>query len=54
MPASARRLIGRSFIYGLGPGGELGVEKAIEIIRKELDVGMALTGSMVLTNPLSQ
>ena len=37
-------LIGRSYIYGLGAGGEPGVAKAIEIIRKELDVCMALTG----------
>jgi L-lactate dehydrogenase (cytochrome) len=37
-------LIGRSYIYGLGAAGEIGVAKAIEIIRKELDVGMALTG----------
>lgn len=37
-------LIGRSYIYGLGAGGESGVAKAIEIIRKELDVTMALTG----------
>jgi L-lactate dehydrogenase (cytochrome) len=27
------RLIGRSYIYGLGAGGERGVAKAIEIIR---------------------
>jgi len=37
-------LIGRSYIYGLGAGGEAGVVKAIEIIRKELEVSMALTG----------
>jgi L-lactate dehydrogenase (cytochrome) len=37
-------LIGRSYIYGLGAGGEPGVAKAIEIIRRELDVSMALTG----------
>jgi L-lactate dehydrogenase (cytochrome) len=37
-------LIGRSYIYGLGAGGEVGVAKAIEIIRKELDATMALTG----------
>jgi L-lactate dehydrogenase (cytochrome) len=37
-------LIGRSYIYGLGAGGQAGVTKAIEIIRKELDVTMALTG----------
>jgi L-lactate dehydrogenase (cytochrome) len=37
-------LIGRPYIFGLGAGGEAGVAKAIEIIRKELDVSMALTG----------
>ena len=37
-------LIGRPYIYGLGAGGECGVIKAIEIIRKELEVSMALTG----------
>jgi len=38
-------LIGRAYIYGLGAAGEDGVSKAIEIIRKELDVSMALTGT---------
>jgi L-lactate dehydrogenase (cytochrome) len=38
-------MIGRSYVYGLGAGGEAGVSKAIEIIRKELDVTMALTGT---------
>jgi L-lactate dehydrogenase (cytochrome) len=37
-------LIGRSYIFGLGAGGEVGVGRAIEIICDELDVGMALTG----------
>jgi L-lactate dehydrogenase (cytochrome) len=37
-------LIGRAYIYGLGAGGQLGVAKAIEVIRKELAVTMALTG----------
>ncbi|MFZ1909087.1 MAG: alpha-hydroxy acid oxidase [Burkholderiales bacterium] len=37
-------LVGRSYIYGLGAGGERGVAKAIDILRKELDVCMALTG----------
>src|SRR5688572_23263466 len=37
-------LIGRSFVYGLGAYGQAGVTKAIEIIKKELDVTMALTG----------
>ena len=37
-------LIGRSFVYGLGAYGQAGVTRAIEIIKKELDVTMALTG----------
>lgn len=37
-------LIGRAYTFGLGAYGEAGVSKAIEIIRKELEVGMALTG----------
>ncbi len=37
-------LIGRAYVYGLGAGGEAGVAKAIEILKKELDVTMALTG----------
>jgi len=36
--------IGRSYIYGLGAMGEAGVTKALEVIRKELDVSMALCG----------
>jgi L-lactate dehydrogenase (cytochrome) len=37
-------MIGRAFLYGLGAGGEAGVAKAIEVIRNELDVSMALCG----------
>ncbi len=37
-------MIGRSYIYGLGAGGEAGVAKAIDILGKELDVTMALCG----------
>jgi len=37
-------LVGRAYIFGLGAGGEAGVAKAIDIIRKELEVSMALTG----------
>jgi L-lactate dehydrogenase (cytochrome) len=37
-------LIGRAYIYGLGAAGESGVATAIEIIRRELEVSMALTG----------
>jgi L-lactate dehydrogenase (cytochrome) len=37
-------LVGRSYVYGLGAGGEAGVAKAIDILAKELSVTMALTG----------
>jgi L-lactate dehydrogenase (cytochrome) len=37
-------LIGRAYIYGLGALGKQGVATAIETIRKELDITMALTG----------
>ena len=37
-------LSGRAFIYGLGAGGQAGVARAIEIMKNELDVSMALTG----------
>jgi L-lactate dehydrogenase (cytochrome) len=37
-------LIGRAFLYGLGAGGQEGVRTCIDVIRKELDVTMALTG----------
>jgi L-lactate dehydrogenase (cytochrome) len=37
-------LIGKAFLYGLGAGGEEGVQKVIEIIRKEMEVTMVLTG----------
>jgi L-lactate dehydrogenase (cytochrome) len=37
-------LSGRAYVYGLGAGGQQGVARAIEIIRNELNVSMALTG----------
>jgi L-lactate dehydrogenase (cytochrome) len=37
-------LIGRAYAYGLGAMGEKGVTRALEIIRNELDVSMALCG----------
>jgi len=37
-------LIGRPVMYGLGAFGEAGVTQCLEIIRKELDVSMALCG----------
>jgi L-lactate dehydrogenase (cytochrome) len=38
-------LIGRTFLYALAAAGEAGVVKAIEIMRKELQVTLALTGT---------
>jgi len=35
---------GRAYLYGLGAYGETGVTKALEILKDELDVAMALTG----------
>ncbi|HMN51270.1 MAG TPA: alpha-hydroxy acid oxidase [Xanthobacteraceae bacterium] len=37
-------MIGRAFVYGLGANGQQGVRTAIECIRKELDMSMALCG----------
>jgi len=38
-------LIGRAYVYGLGAGGKAGVTKAIDILKNELSVTMALTGN---------
>jgi len=38
-------LIGRTFLYALAAAGEAGVTKAIEIMRNELRVTLALTGT---------
>ena len=38
-------LIGKAWLYALAAGGEQGVTDALEIIRRELDVSMALTGT---------
>jgi L-lactate dehydrogenase (cytochrome) len=37
-------LLGRAYLYGVCAAGEEGARKAIEIIAKELDVTMALSG----------
>lgn len=42
--------IGRPFLYGLGAGGKAGVRRTLEIIRKELDVTMALCGERDVKN----
>lgn len=38
-------MIGRAFLFALGAMGEEGVTTMLEILRKELDVSMALTGT---------
>ncbi|MTI16843.1 alpha-hydroxy-acid oxidizing protein [Rhodobacteraceae bacterium RKSG542] len=53
--------IGRPFLYGLGAGGKAGVTRALEILRQEMDITMALCGkrdintvdsSIIYKNPL--
>ena len=43
-------MIGRAYIHGLGAMGEAGVTKALEVIRKEMDVTMALCGERDVKN----
>lgn len=43
-------MIGRSYIHGLGAMGEAGVTAALEVIRKEMDITMALCGERDVTN----
>jgi len=38
-------LIGKAFLYALAAAGESGVTRAIEIMRNELRVTLALTGT---------
>ena len=42
--------VGRAFVYGLGAAGEAGVTKALELLRKELDLTMALCGETDIRN----
>ncbi len=42
--------IGRPYVYGLGAKGQEGVEIAIEIIKKELDLTMAMCGETNILN----
>lgn len=42
--------IGRPMLYGLGAGGEAGVTRVLDIIRKELDTTMALCGERDILN----
>jgi L-lactate dehydrogenase (cytochrome) len=41
-------LIGKAFLYALSAAGEAGVTKAIEIMRNELRVTLALTGTSTI------
>jgi 4-hydroxymandelate oxidase len=36
--------IGRPYLYGLGVGGADGVARVVEILRKEFEMAMMLTG----------
>lgn len=42
--------IGRSYIYGLGAMGKVGVTRSLEILHKELDVTMGLCGETDIAN----
>ena len=42
-------LIGRAFVYGVGALGEAGVTQCLEILKKELDLTMALCGRTDIT-----
>ncbi len=42
--------IGRPYLYGLAAGGQAGVAKALEILRTELERGMALLGTPTLAD----
>ena len=42
--------IGRPYLYGVGAMGQAGVERALQIIAKELDVTMALCGERLIAD----
>jgi L-lactate dehydrogenase (cytochrome) len=43
-------MIGRAYLHGLGALGEAGVTAALEVIRKEMDITMALCGERDVKN----
>ncbi|MBG1233473.1 alpha-hydroxy acid oxidase [Aestuariivirga litoralis] len=43
-------MVGRAYVYGLGAAGEAGVTRALEILRSELDITMALCGERLIKN----
>src|SRR5690606_28585493 len=42
--------IGRPILYGLGAGGEAGVTRVLDIIGRELDTTMAVSGERDILN----
>jgi len=40
--------VGRPVLWGLAAGGQPGVEKALALLRDELDLAMALSGCRTL------
>ena len=42
--------VGRAYLYGLGAYGQAGVTKALEILKEELSIAMALTGVTDVSN----
>jgi L-lactate dehydrogenase (cytochrome) len=43
-------LIGKAFLYGLAGQGEPGVTLALDIIRRELEISLALCGAQDVRN----
>ena len=42
-------MIGRAWLYGLAAAGQPGVERALEILRDEIDITLALLGRPTLS-----
>jgi 4-hydroxymandelate oxidase len=43
-------LIGRPYLYGLGAAGEAGVTKVLNILQREFEMAMVLTGRTTIAN----
>ena len=43
-------LLGRPLLYGLAVGGEEGVFRVLELLRKELELALALSGCSSLSD----
>ena len=41
-------MIGRPYMYGLASNGRAGVAKALDLLRNEIDLALALTGNTSL------